>query len=431
MRFGGTSGRASALAVAVLALLAAPQLASAAGSGSFSPTGSMSGPRLFHAAAPLQDGRVLVVGGSPDGSPLPGLATTEIYNPATGTFVPGPSMGTIRKGPVAAPLKNGLVLVAGGKGPLTSAQIYDPATNSFSATGFMGDGREGAGGATLPDGRVLVVGGSDGVGFLDTAEIWDPATNLWTPTDGMDEQRYTPAVAQLPDGKILVVGGYGPGLHDSAEIFNPATETFGPAGTVTLENGVRGAAAAPLPDGRVLVAGGDQAGGNPLSFAEAYDPLTGGFSPAGIGQLGTARAYAAAAALGDGRVLVTGGSGPSGIERSAEVYAATNTFTYAVSGKKLLVTVQAPGKVDLAAGAGDKGKAAATKKRKRRALLRPASASGGPGAIELPLLLTKAAKRKLRQTGKVKLPASITFSPVGGVANTQSAKLKLKRKRKP
>jgi hypothetical protein len=423
--------------IALAASVAAPQAATAAGSGSFSPTGSMGTPRIWHAAAPLQDGRVLVVGGSVDGAGGPGgLATTELYSPATGTFAPGPPLGVIRNGAVAAPLKDGRVLVAGGRGPLFSAQVYNPVTNSFSATGFMGDAREGAAAAPLADGRVLVVGGTDdgGVTSLATAEIWDPATNLWTSTTGdMAETRYAPTAAPLADGRVLVVGGYSPGLNDTAEIYNPGTDTFSSAGlgTVTPVFGHRGAAAAKLPDGRVLVAGGDQAGGDNLAFAEAFDPATGAFSPAGIGAMGTQRGFTAAAPLSDGRVLVMGGSTGSAIVGTAEVFAATNTFTYSVSGRKLIVTVQAQGKLDIGPPP-SVTKAAASKKgkRKRKALLRAASAQGGPGTIELPLLLTKAAKGKLKRKGKVKIPANITFSPVGGVANTQSVKLKVKNAKK-
>jgi hypothetical protein len=430
IRGSGLAARlAAALALAIA--VAAPQVASAAGAGSFSPTGDMGSNRLLHASATLPDGRVMIFGGTVDGTAGGKLASTELFDPATRTFSSGPTMGVARAGPIAVALADGRVLVAGGNGPLSSAQVYNPATNSFSGTGFMGGGgREGAGAALLPDGRVLVVGGADGGGFTETAEIWDPATNLWTPTaDDMARQRYAPAVAPLPDGRVLVVGGYGPALHNDAEIYDPGPGTFSSAGLglVTPSFGHRGAAAAPLPDGRVLVAGGDQAGGDNLTLAEAFDPATLQFSPAGIGALGTPRGFTAAAALKDGRVLVTGGGTGSGVVKSAEIFAATNTFTHSVSGRKLLVQVQAKGRLDLAPGG--KGKAAAAKK-KVKSLVRPASAEGGPGTITIALRLTKPAKSKLRRAGKVKIPARITFSPVGGLPNTQAVKLKVKSGKK-
>jgi hypothetical protein len=425
-------GIAALAASATLSLLAAGPVG-AAGSGSFTPTGDMNVPRMFLAAASLPDGRAMVFGGNHDGSATGGLAGTEFYDPASGAFTPGPSLGFVRDGPIAAPLADGRVLVAGGRGPLSSAQVYNPATNSFSGTGFMQDAREGAGAAPLPDGRVLVVGGYvSGTTYLETAEIWDPATNLWQSTGSMARKRYAPAVATLPDGRVLVVAGYGPGLHNDAEVYDPATGTFSSAGLdqVTLANGHRGAAAAPLPDGRVLIAGADRFTES-LDLAEAFDPTTGDFNPDGIGRLTRPRGYAAAAPLGDGRVLVAGGYNAGGVQRSAEIFAATNTFSYSVRGRKLLVTVQAAGKVELAPAPVGVGKAApAKKKSKPKPLLRPASGEGGPGTIEVSLLLTKAAKSKLKRTGKVKLSATISFKPVGGIPGAQTAKLKLRRPKK-
>src|SRR3712207_1266527 len=52
--------------------------------GTFSPTGPMSVPRLFHAAVRLNDGRVLILGGETEGNVT--LASAEIYDPKTGTF---------------------------------------------------------------------------------------------------------------------------------------------------------------------------------------------------------------------------------------------------------------------------------------------------------------------------------------------------------
>jgi Ca2+-binding RTX toxin-like protein len=68
--------------VALLCFLAfglAPQ-ASAAGSGFFSPTGSMSTPRTGAVAAPLPDGRVLVAGGGYAGG---NFSSAEIFAPVS------------------------------------------------------------------------------------------------------------------------------------------------------------------------------------------------------------------------------------------------------------------------------------------------------------------------------------------------------------
>src|SRR4051794_36750602 len=76
-----------AAGLAVGAGLLVPQSVSAAGAGSFGPTGSMGTPRYAAAAAPLADGRVLVAGGFYDDAGGDHyLASAEIFNPLNGAF---------------------------------------------------------------------------------------------------------------------------------------------------------------------------------------------------------------------------------------------------------------------------------------------------------------------------------------------------------
>jgi hypothetical protein len=109
--------------------------------------------------------------------------------------------------------------------------------------------------------------------------------------------------------------------------------------------------------------------------------------------------------------------------------AASNAFTARIKGRKLLVSVSVPGTASVADAAAPLS--ASASKKKRRLRLRVSSASGSPPTISVPLRLTKSAKQKLRQKGKVSVKARITFtSQVTGVANTQTAKLKIKGKAK-
>jgi Kelch motif len=252
----------------------------------------------------------------------------------------------------------------------------------------------------------------------------------FSPTGSLPFPRSGAVAAPLPDGRVLVAGGVATLFNQtvflsSALVFDPTTNGFSSAGIGDMGTARTGAAAAPLPDGRVLVAGGDN-GSSVLASAEVFDPATNSFSP--VGSMGTVRRGAAAATLGDGRVLVASGLGAQ-VERlaSAEIFAASNAFSYRVRGKRLLVTVQASGTVEVK---GEKGgsRAASARKRKKRSPLRPSSASGGPGTIAVPLRLGKAAKGKLRRKGKVRVRATITFSPQGGLANSQTAKLRIRAK---
>jgi Kelch motif len=415
-------------AAAVASALLAPQAAIAAGSGSFIPAASMGAARYHPAAAPLPDGRVLVAGGYYyDGGGDHFLQGAEAFNPATNAWTAVASMDTARLAAAAAPLPDGRVLVAGGFNgsiELSSVEAYNPATNTWALVAPMGTAREGAAAARLPDGRVLVAGGHDGFSPLASAEAYNPATNTWAPVASMGTARYYPAAAPLPDGGVLVAGGTSGPYLSSAEAYNPATNNWGTLaslGTARFD-----VAASPLPDGRVLVAGGYyfDGAGHHLRSAEAYDPATNAFNSAGIGAMSTPRKGPAAAPLPDGRVLVAGGVNDATIHSSAEVFAATNAFSFRVKGRRLIVSVQALGKVSVSDAASPL--AASAKRRKRRVLLKPSSAAGDPPRITVPLRLSRLAKQRLRRKGKVKARARITFAPLGGLANTQRAKLKIK-----
>jgi hypothetical protein len=90
-------------------------------------------------------------------------------------------MAAARFQPTATALPDGRVLIAGGdngsKG-LASAELYDPATGKFSPTGSMGTAREYQTATLLSDGRVLIAGGYDGVNIYDppfaSAELYQP-----------------------------------------------------------------------------------------------------------------------------------------------------------------------------------------------------------------------------------------------------------------
>ena len=56
----------------------------------------------------------------------------------------------------------------------------------------------------------------------NTAEIYDPVTATWSPAGHMTTDRVGPMASLLPKGNVLVVGGYSylAGYHDvaSAEV---------------------------------------------------------------------------------------------------------------------------------------------------------------------------------------------------------------------
>src|SRR5450432_733176 len=73
-----------------------------------------------------------------------------------------------------------------------------------------------------------------------------------------------------------------------------------------------------LLDGKVLVTGGEGPTFAALASTEIYDSTTGIWTPSG--SMHTARIYHTATRLTDGRILAAGGVTPAGITNSAEVY---------------------------------------------------------------------------------------------------------------
>ena len=204
------------------ALTAVPALAD---SGTWTLTGSMNTARVFHMMTLLQNGQVLVAGGrGSNGRPL---ASAELFDPATGTWTLTGSMDTARESATATLLPNGRVLVAGGLDldlignpiVLASAELFDPATGTWTLTGSLNVARFDHTATLLPSGQVLVAGGatfSPGRDALASAELFNPATGTWTPTGSMNFARASHTATLLPSGQVLVAG---PGT--SAELFTP------------------------------------------------------------------------------------------------------------------------------------------------------------------------------------------------------------------
>jgi hypothetical protein len=160
--------------------------------------------------------------------------------------------------------------------------------------------------------------------------------------------------------------------------------------------------------------------------------------------------YPSGAAFGNSSSPPTTGWIANGWDQAFKTYVApptvaapaapSNAFTIGrVKGKSVLLSAPGAGKFTItdrskrdsvctcfnaASGASGGGARAAAK-----ALLKHSSATAsGPGTVTVPLVLTKPAKTKLRQRGKLTVNAAIVFAPTGGTAHGQTAALKLKKK---
>ncbi len=268
--------------------------------------------RAYHTATLLRNGKVFLAGGY-DGNRY--TASTEFFDPTTNTFSAGPDMLQDRGDHTATMLRDGRVLLAGGysttRGNYTStAEVYDPVTNTFTmVANTMSNTRLTAAAALLDDGRVLIAGGvsfSGGYVYPLTADLYDPSTNRFTRTVGdLAIGRSRTGTAKLPNGKVLIVGGqnFNAGCLASAELYDPATQTFSTVPMTTCRNEV---AATLLASGSVLVAGGSQGGSVRLSSAEIYETASNSFRA--LSQtMNVAHSRHAALQNANGQVLIIGG----------------------------------------------------------------------------------------------------------------------------
>jgi hypothetical protein len=139
----------------------------------------------------LADGSVLMVGGTEllAGGGNQYASTAEIFAAGTtalnGTFTAtANNMGYARQGHAITPLPNGTFLVTGGAGlvagsgaiagTLSTTEIFDPTTRKFSPGPSMVYPRQGHAAIGLVDGRVLIIGGANGGASNYNAEIFTP-----------------------------------------------------------------------------------------------------------------------------------------------------------------------------------------------------------------------------------------------------------------
>jgi len=163
-----------------------------------------------------------------------------LWDPASNTWSPAAAMATARIRQTATLLQDGKVLIVGGSNSgsgqapaayLSSAEEYDAASNSWTPAGEMTSARSGHTATLLPNGHVLVAGGSDGSSTLATAEDFDPAANKWSDEAPMAVARWLHTSTLLPNGQVIVLGGAdGSTSLNSAERYNLSSGTWTSSG---------------------------------------------------------------------------------------------------------------------------------------------------------------------------------------------------------
>jgi hypothetical protein len=220
--------------------------------GTFAATGSMASARANHSSTALLDGEVLVVGGLANIT-LEGSVTNtaEIYDPNTGRFTA--AAGNLISGVfdhTATRLQDGHILIAGGSDgtePSAAAELYNPGTRTFSAIGNLNVARTAHTATLLDDGTVLIAGGvgSDGKS-LASAELYNPETQIFTLLSGgacpgssgcMTTARSSHSATLLLNSTVLIACGSNSSPLGTTEIYNPQTKTFSAGPTTTPKTG--------------------------------------------------------------------------------------------------------------------------------------------------------------------------------------------------
>ena len=163
--------------------------------GQWALTGALNTPRVSHTATLLASGQVLVAGGSTDAFTGDYLDTAEVYDPATGQWTLTGALHTARASHTATLLPSGQVLVAGGFGgsalsqlSLASTEVYNPATGQWVPTAALNTPRVEHTATLLPSGQVLVAGGMGGYPHQPLASAELPETFRSVVADGASTQ---------------------------------------------------------------------------------------------------------------------------------------------------------------------------------------------------------------------------------------------------
>lgn len=246
---------------------------------------SMLTERSRHLAITRRDGSVLLVGGL-DARGERATATTELYDPATGTFAEfsSPFPGSAMAAPSSAPLPDGATLIVGGFAivggntvAVEGAVVFDDTLGAFVEAGALSQGRSGHCVAMFRERQGIALGGAaSGGDYLKP----DEADGTWR-FSALDMRDFDPGAVTgcgvLADGTVFVQGrdaastGVWDGGNaelDPAEAFSAINE--GNAGAFRY---VDGATLFPMADGTmVLLGGADTSTGEVYADGRVYAP---------------------------------------------------------------------------------------------------------------------------------------------------------------
>jgi hypothetical protein len=271
----------------------------------------------------LDDGTILFsVGRSGPNSIEP---TSEIYDPATNTWVStgGIQMPRIAVWPVK--LHNGNVYISGGLTNLTSiagtttAELYSTTSKSWTYTSQLLIQRDEVSAIVLPNGKVLTVCGNNASNnsWPVECELYDPSTLSQTFTGSiLQGQVGGPLFLDTFSNKVIMIsdhvnGAYGT-WYSATEEYDIASGTWNIVANSSSPHAVGSQQALQLPNGEILAPSGGSGpvsatspGGAATPLIEAYNPQSHSWRI--IGNIRIPRYLGSSVYIGDDSVIVIGG----------------------------------------------------------------------------------------------------------------------------
>ncbi len=189
--------------------------------------------RMNHLHTEISGDKILLIGGH--GTDFISLNTAEIFDPQTHMFTML-NMNSTHDNSSFVKLNDGKLLILGGSADLgiapgnNIAELFDENTNTFSlVSATMNYGRMIFGSTVLGSGNVLIAGGWYDEPSATYGEVFNPNTNTFTVTGALNTPRSYPTIVPTSDGKATIFGGggiYGNGSFQKVEEYDPSTNQF-------------------------------------------------------------------------------------------------------------------------------------------------------------------------------------------------------------
>lgn len=190
----------------------------------------------------LNDGRIFVIGGRTN--------KCEIFNPTTQSWKITDSLIIDRYDifqNTVAKLDDGKILVTGGTQlfptirQFANCEIFDPLEERWAEIDSLHFRRWGHTTTALKNGKILVVGGLHYDKDLNICEMYDPEVGKWEIVDSLNVARSYHEALLLDDGKVFVTGGTNydnptsPGVT-ACEVYDPLLDKWEIVGHTALAN---------------------------------------------------------------------------------------------------------------------------------------------------------------------------------------------------